>query len=81
MKAYSGYVAQQRIQHCREIMGGHGYSRFNMIGAIRNHNDMNITWDGENTVLIQQAQKFILDHYKSKMKGNNVSEHYKVRNI
>ena len=57
-------------------MGGHGYSRFNLIGALRNNNDINTTWEGDNTVLIQQTGKFILENFKQKMKGKNPSEKY-----
>ena len=50
-------------------MGGHGYSKFNMIGFIRENNDINNTWEGDNTVIQQQTAKFILDNYgKNKYK-------------
>jgi acyl-CoA oxidase len=79
MKVYSSYNAQGRLQQCREIMGGHGYSRFNLIGNLRNNNDINITWEGENTVLIQQTEKFIMDHFKKKMNGEKIGDKYKVK--
>jgi acyl-CoA oxidase len=57
-------------------MGGHGYSRFNMIGALRNNNDINTTWEGDNTVLQQQTAKFILDNFQKRMKGKDPSKEY-----
>jgi acyl-CoA oxidase len=62
-------------------MGGHGYSRLNLIGNLRNNNDINITWEGENTVLIQQTEKFIMDHFKKKMSGEKIGDKYHVKNI
>jgi acyl-CoA oxidase len=54
------------------MLGGHGYSRFSMMGEWRNNNDINITWEGDNTVLIQQAARFILKNLEKKMKGKEV---------
>ena len=71
-KPISTNIVQQRIQGLREILGGHGYSRFNMIGLWRNNNDINLTWEGDNTVLIQQTARFIMNSLKKKMKGKEV---------
>ncbi len=71
-KPISTAVVQARIQPLREILGGHGYSRLNKIGAWRNDNDINITWEGDNTVLIQQTARFITNGLKKKMKGKQV---------
>ena len=57
-------------------MGGNGYSRFSLMGFFRNNNDANLTWEGDNTVLIQQATKFLIENYKKKLKGKNIE--YKV---
>jgi len=72
MKPVSTNQSQFRIQQTREILGGHGYSRFNMIGGWRNNNDINVTWEGDNTVLIQQAARFIAKSLQKKMKGKEV---------
>ncbi len=72
LKPISTNQTQSRIQQTREILGGHGYSRFNMIGAWRNNNDINITWEGDNTVLIQQAARFIAKSLQKKMKGKEI---------
>jgi acyl-CoA oxidase len=63
---------QFRIQGLREMLGGHGYSRFSMMGDWRNNNDINVTWEGDNTVLIQQASRFIMKNLEKKMKGKEV---------
>ena len=54
------------------MLGGHGYSRFAMMGDWRNNNDINITWEGDNTILIQQAARFICKCLEKKMKGKEV---------
>ena len=54
------------------MLGGHGYSRFAMMGEWRNNNDINITWEGDNTILIQQTAKFIAQNLQKKMKGKEV---------
>ena len=43
LKAISSAQAQLRIQHLRELMGGHGYSLFSLVGVLRSNNDMNVT--------------------------------------
>lgn len=77
MKAYASSTAQARMQQLREVLGGHGYSRFNMIGFYRNGNDINNTWEGDNTLLTQQAAKFIINNFKSIIKGKKIN--YKVK--
>lgn len=57
------------MQGIREMLGGHGYSRFSLIGDWRNNNDINITWEGDNHVLIQQSAKFVAENFQRKMKG------------
>ena len=42
-------------------MGGHGYSSFSKLGNLYNDNDVNLTWEGDNHVLIQQTSKYVLE--------------------
>jgi acyl-CoA oxidase len=46
-------------------MGGHGYSKLNMIGFYKDNNDVTNTFEGDNTVLQQQTSKFIIDNVKN----------------
>jgi len=43
-----------------------------MMGDWRNNNDINVTWEGDNTVLIQQAARFIAKNLEKKMKGKDI---------
>jgi acyl-CoA oxidase len=70
LKPISSWLAQQGTQECREICGGLGYSAYNRLGAFREENDINTTWEGDNNVLMQQTAKFVLDCVrKMKTKG------------
>ena len=55
-------------------MGGHGYSAYSKMAVLYNDNDVNVTWEGDNHVLIQQATKYVLDNASKVMqKGKPAS--------
>ncbi|XP_055923982.1 peroxisomal acyl-coenzyme A oxidase 3 isoform X2 [Eupeodes corollae] len=54
------WVARDGIQECREACGGHGYLKSTKIGDLRNDNDANCTYEGENNTLIQQASNWLI---------------------
>lgn len=64
--------AQKGIQECREACGGHGYSAFAGLGQLRDNNDINLTWEGDNNVLIQQTARFILKNIQKMIGGRRV---------
>jgi acyl-CoA oxidase len=73
LKQLSTSTTQKRVQECREVMGANGYSKLNMLGMLRDNNDINMTWEGDNTVLLQQTAKFIIDHYRKFLRDDQIS--------
>lgn len=59
-KAICTWAAQDCIQICRECCGAHGYLKSAGLGELRNSNDASCTYDGDNTVIIQQLSNWLL---------------------
>ncbi len=45
--------AQETISDCRAACGGLGYSKYSLFGEHLALNDVNRTWEGDNTILTQ----------------------------
>ncbi|XP_077301266.1 acyl-CoA oxidase 3 isoform X2 [Arctopsyche grandis] len=75
-KPISSWAARDGIQVCREACGGHGYLQATGIGKIRNENDANCTYEGENSLLVQQTSNWLLSFMSNLEKGNKINTPY-----
>ncbi|XP_068150994.1 peroxisomal acyl-coenzyme A oxidase 3 isoform X1 [Drosophila tropicalis] len=60
LKPVATWATRDGIQECREACGGHGYLKSAGLGDLRNDNDANCTYEGENNTLIQQASNWLI---------------------
>lgn len=74
MKAKTSWFAAECIEECRQAMGGHGYSSYSKIGTLYNDNDINLTWEGDNHVLIQQTSKYVLEQAQKAIQKGQTSK-------
>ncbi|CAH1988782.1 unnamed protein product [Acanthoscelides obtectus] len=72
-KPVVGWTMRDAIQECRETCGGHGYLKASGIGDIRNDHDANLTYEGENHVLIQQCSNYLLKLWPHVLKRQTIS--------
>lgn len=63
LKAVSTWHASQAIQESREACGGAGYMGENRLVGLRGDIDVFTTFEGDNTVMIQQVAKELLTAY------------------
>lgn len=74
MKAVFTWDTQKYLQTMRECCGGHGYTAYNRFGQLRNDHDIYQTFEGDNTVLIQQLGGFLLKRFSQQFKGQLLTD-------
>lgn len=73
LKAYITSYTAKSLSTCREACGGHGYAAVNRFGILRNDHDIFQTFEGDNTVLLQQVAIDLLKQYKGKFQGGTLA--------
>ncbi|XP_022929316.1 acyl-coenzyme A oxidase, peroxisomal [Cucurbita moschata] len=73
LKAYITSYTAKSLSTCREACGGHGYAVVNRFGTLRNDHDIFQTFEGDNTVLLQQVAAYLLKQYKEKFQGGTLT--------
>lgn len=73
LKAYTTSYTNSAISIARECCGGHGYAAVNRLGALRSDHDIFQTFEGDNTVLLQQVSGLLLKEYRDQFRGSPIA--------
>ncbi|KAK9869050.1 hypothetical protein WJX84_008987 [Apatococcus fuscideae] len=76
LKAYTTSYTANALSVCRESCGGHGYAAVNRFGCWRSDHDIFQTFEGDNTVLLQQVSAMLLKRYKDQFSGAPLQASY-----
>lgn len=68
LKAYTTWITTRTIQTCREACGGEGYIASNRLAALKADTDVFMTFEGDNTVLMQLVAKNLLSGLQDKLR-------------
>eukprot|EP00455_Lapot_gusevi_P020112 TRINITY_DN2138_c0_g1_i2.p1 TRINITY_DN2138_c0_g1~~TRINITY_DN2138_c0_g1_i2.p1 ORF type:complete len:558 (+),score=197.64 TRINITY_DN2138_c0_g1_i2:239-1675(+) len=73
IKAVASWEAVHFLQHARECCGGQGFRMKNRIGQLMADADLYTTGEGDNTVLMIQVSRYLLDQYRDQLKKGSFS--------
>ncbi|XP_024366306.1 acyl-coenzyme A oxidase 3, peroxisomal [Physcomitrium patens] len=70
LKAVFSWHNLRTLQECREACGGQGLKTDNRVGQLKAEYDVQLTFEGDNNVLMQQVSKALLaDYVSAKRRG------------
>ena len=72
-KALASWYSKEVIDACRQACGGHGYSAYNGFVRFMTDQDVQLTWEGDNNILIQQTSKYLLRVFRTMFKGHKIN--------
>ena len=64
--------ARDGLTECRQVCGGLGYSGYSRLGQLLMGHHINLTWEGDNHVLVQQTSAFIMKNMRSLIEGKSI---------
>jgi len=73
LKATAAWNLATTIQTCRETCGGQGFRSYSRFGLYRDDTDVFSTFEGDNTVLMQQVSRYLLYVFNSQSKSGKFS--------
>ncbi|KAK7464559.1 hypothetical protein BaRGS_00037894, partial [Batillaria attramentaria] len=73
LKAYMSEVVVQLLELCRQACGGHGYLASSGIGLLCASSASLVTVEGENSVLYQQAARYLMKQVAKAVVGDPVA--------
>lgn len=72
LKAAATWHRVRILQDCRECCGGMGFLAANKIGPMLNDMNVDVTFEGDNTVMMQQVAKSLIDTYSRTPGGGHL---------
>ena len=72
VKVQASYDSLKQLNNVRELCGGHGYSCYSKLPTLVRDQNIQITWEGTNDVLIQQTAKFLLTTLGKYLQKNKI---------
>lgn len=60
LKAAATWSRVEILQNCRECCGGMGFLAANKIGPMKTDMDVDVTFEGDNTVMMQQVGGYVV---------------------
>jgi acyl-CoA oxidase len=72
LKPAASWISAQAHEEMQDICGIFGNYLQASISRIKSNQDINVTWEGDNSVLIQQVGKYIFKQLKNTFKGISI---------
>ncbi|OMH84762.1 Acyl-coenzyme A oxidase 3 [Zancudomyces culisetae] len=74
LKSYCTWTTLNIIDQCRQSLGGHGYSAYTGLSTMYQDFAVHCTWEGDNTILMLQCGRYLVNAAKGFTKGATLPE-------
>lgn len=72
LKAFYTWSTLRTIDMCRQCIGGHGYSAYVGLSSMYNDWGVQVTWEGDSTILALQAGRYLVNCYREAVNGKKM---------